>query len=257
LQRSGRDPQTRTRVPSGSSAAFAVWLPQLNIGDAEPAMSAARDRLARRVLQPPSSAGDIDPARLLAVLAPHAGLATTLSRIREDGNISQHADAVDRRLAELGGLLPGDSESWHLAPEPSDPIDSLTALGLFAEWAGAAAFALRDPDLALLARCAERWRRTTAGHWSYDRLAARVEALQAATDPVEASHEQLAAWSGDRYSYAWPLLDEIRYRLPGALKAAGAVAPDIPQAASILARKHVPSAFVPPLAVLLVRGNFY
>jgi hypothetical protein len=272
LQRSGRDPQTRTRVPSGSSAAFAVWLPQLNIGDAEPAMSAARDRLARRVLQPPSSAGDIDPARLLAVLAPHAGLATTLSRIREDGNISQHADAVDRRLAELGGLLPGDSESWHLAPEPSDPIDSLTALGLFAEWAGAAAFALRDPDLALLARCAERWRRTTAGQWSYDRLpaawkgwdrpldvslAARVEALQAATDPVEASHEQLAAWSGDRYSYAWPLLDEIRYRLPGALKAAGAVAPDIPQAASILARKHVPSAFVPPLAVLLVRGNFY
>ncbi len=251
----------------GIRAAFAIWLPQLGIGEVGPAMSAARDRLARR-LQPPLPAGETDPARLLAVLAPHAGLATTLSRIRKDGRIIRHALAVDRRLAELGGLPPAGSGPWQLAPEPAEPIDGLAALGLFAEWAGAAAFVLRDPDLALLARSAERWRRTTAGQWSYERppaawrewdrpldvtLAGRIAALEATADPAEESHRQLEAWSGDDQPEAPALRDQILRRLPGALNATRATAPDAPAAARSLLRHQVPSAFVPPLAVLLVR----
>jgi hypothetical protein len=271
LQRAGLGLQTRPRRrDDGIRAAFAVWLPQLGIGDAGPAMSAARDRLARRLLQPSLPADETDPARLLAVLAPHAGLAMTLSRIRKDGRISRHASAVDRRLAELGGLPPGDSGPWQLAPEPTEPIDGLAALGLFAEWAGAAAFILRDPDLTLLARSAERWRCTTAGQWSYDRppaawrqwnrpldvtLAARLAALEAAADPTEESRRQLEAWSGDHQPEAPTLWAQIRRRLPGALNAARAAAPDGPSAARTLLRHQVPSAFVPPLAVLLVRGK--
>jgi hypothetical protein len=256
------------RGDDGIRAAFAIWLPELGIGDADRAMSAARDRLARRLLQPSSLAEETDPARLLAVLAPHAGLATTLSRIRKDGRIFRHASAVDRRLAELGGLPPSGSGPWQLAPEPSEPIDGLAALGLFAEWAGAAAFVLRDPDLALLARSAERWRRTTAGQWSYDRppaawrqwdrpldvtLAARLAALAATADPVAESRRQLEAWSGDDQHEAPTLLAEIRRRLPGALNAARAAVPDGPGAARTLLHYQIPSAFVPPLAILLVR----
>jgi hypothetical protein len=249
----------------GIQAAFATWLPRLGVGEASPAMSAARDRLARRV-QPPQSASEADPGRLLAVLAPHAELATTLSRIREDGGIARHAAAVDRRLAELGGLPPAGSGPWPSAPEPTEPIDGLAALGLFAEWIGAAAFVLRDPDLALLARSAEHWRRTTAGQWSYDRppagwkewsrpldvtLADRLTALQAASDPAEESLRQLEAWSGDDQPAESALLPQIRRRLPGALNAARAAIPDGPGAARVLLRHQVPSAFIPPLAVLL------
>jgi hypothetical protein len=268
LQRAGhhlRRPTSR-RGQDSIQAAFATWLPQRGIGQAHSAMSAARDRLARR-LQEPLPASETDTARLLAVLAPHAELVTTLSRIRKDGRIFRHASAVDRRLAELGGLPPPDSGPWRLAPEPTEPIDGLAALGLFAEWVGAAAFVLRDPDLALLARSAERWRRTTAGQWSYDRspaawrewnrppgvtLAARLAALEATAVPVAESRRQLEAWSGNDQPEAPTLLAEIRRRLPGALNAARAAVPDRPGAARALLRRQVPSAFVPPLVVLLV-----
>ena len=267
LQRAGLGLKTTSwRGHDGIQAAFATWLPQLGVGAVGPAMSAAQDRLARR-LQPPQSASGADPARLFAVLAPHAALATTLSRIREDGGIVRHAAAVDRRLAELGGLPPAGSGPWRLEPEPAEPIDNLAALGLFAEWAGAAAFVLRDPDLALLARSAEHWRRTTAGQWSYDRppaawkqwtrpldvtLTGRLTALEAAADPAEESRRQLEAWSGDDRPEAPALLPQVRRRLPGALDAARAAIADGQEAARILLRHQVPSAFIPPLAVLLV-----
>jgi AAA ATPase domain len=267
LQRAGLGLKTTSwGGHDGILAAFATWLPQPGAGEARPALSAARDRLGRRV-QSPQTASDADPARLLAVLAPHAELTTTLSRIREDGRIARHATAVDRRLAELGGLPPPGSGSWRLAPEPAEPIDGLAALGLFAEWVGAAAFVLRDPDLALLARSAERWRRTTAGQWSYDRppaawkgwdrpldvtLAARLTALEAATDPAEESLRQLEAWSGGDLPGAPELLPQIRRRLPGALNAARTAIPDGQGAARTLLRHRVPSAFIPPLTVLLM-----
>lgn len=270
LQRAGLGLKTTSwRGHEGIRAAFATWLPQLEIGEADLAMSAARDRLARR-LQSPVPVGEADPARLLAVLTPHADLATTLSRIRKDGRIFRHATAVDRQIVGLGGLPPGDSGPWQLAPEPTEPIEGLAALGLFAEWAGAAAFVLRDPDLTLLARSAERWRRTTAGQWSYDRtpaawkewdrpldvtLAARVAALAATADPAEESHRQLEAWSGDDRSGAPALWDQILRRRPGALNAACAAA-DASGAARTLLRHQVPSAFIPPLAVLIARRKF-
>jgi len=160
-------------------------------------------------------------------------------------------------LAALGGLLLAAAP---VPAQPVDPVEGLAALGLLAEWAGAAAFLLHDADLRVLARSAERWRRTTAGQWSYGRpprgwdrpldvtLAARLAALGAAADPPAAARAELAAWSGDR-----PVADELGGRLAGALTAARDVVPVGPDAvAGVLLHRRVPAAFVPPAAVLLV-----
>ncbi len=61
----------------------------------------------------------------------------------------------------------------------------------------------------------------------------------------------MEAWSGDDQPAESALLPQIRRRLPGALDAARAAIPDGPGAARVLLRHQVPSAFIPPLAVLL------
>jgi hypothetical protein len=235
------------RPPAGRAsavaAAFALWSSAPD--DPEPALDAAAALVPAGSVDRTTTTGR---ARLLAVLTPYAEPLTILARLRP--RIAAHAAAVDRALAALDHGVPG-----------VDPIEGLAARGLLAEWAGAAAFLLHDPDLRVLARSAERWRRTTAGQWSYGRpprgwdrpldvtLAARLAALAAAADPVAASQEQLAAWSGD---LPVPVADEVRRRLARSLAAAGDVVPVGTDAvAEVLLHRRVPAAFVPPLAVLL------
>jgi hypothetical protein len=239
-------PLPPTSRPSVVTAAFAQWGGAPD--DAEPALNAAAELLAIRV----PSVDRTTPAgiaRLLAVLTPYTDAAATLARLRTGSAIAAHAAAAGRALAALEDV----------PPQSVDPVEGLAALGLLAEWAGAAAFLLHDPDLRVLARSAERWRRTTAGQWSYGRpprgwdrpldvtLAARLAALDAAPDPVAAARAQLAAWSGDG-----AVADQLRRRLAGALTAAGDVVPVGPDAvAEVLLHRRVPAAFVPSAAVLL------
>jgi hypothetical protein len=138
-------------------------------------------------------------------------------------------------------------------------VEPITALGLFAEWTSAAAFALRHPDLRLIARSAERWRRTCAGNWAYTpapyqpswsrrpdaTIADRITQL----DSEEACLEQIRTGSDAAgRDDARDLVRRLRGRYPAAdRKSRGATADD---AAVILLDHHVPSAFVPPLAVL-------
>ena len=186
-----------------------------------------------------------------------------------------HLTSVDFDLAEAGGLPPSGTEVWSVAPatSPDGSIDGLAALGLLAEWLGAAAFALRHPDLRLLARAADRWRRTAAGDWAYPlphRSAAppwtrrpdatiqdRVNQLLESADPVAASAAQLRLWWGSSRRDAADPAGRIERRLPGAVRAASRAArrdqrtANPMHAAAELQQRTVPSAFVPPMAVLI------
>src|SRR5262249_32973202 len=105
-------------------------------------------------------------ARCLAVLSPYVNPISMLARY-DHGRMAAHAASVVRQLAGIdawwNGCLAGDAQ---FRPTDTDNrIEILSALGLLAEWAGAAAFVLRHADLALIARSAETWRGVTAGQW--------------------------------------------------------------------------------------------
>lgn len=249
-------------------AAFDTWLSG-GPGTEAPALARAQQRLTRRL-----GGSDADPldaaaaARLLSVLSPYVDAVLTLGQVRGDRALEQHAAAVDAQLARLGALLPAGRRPATVVQQPLDAVDGLTALGLLAEWLGAAAFVLRDADLGLLAWSAERWRRTAAGQWSYDppdadlrlwtrsldvTVADRLSALTGAADPPGAGREQLTAWWGDDRTTGPRLEVRISRRLPGALRLAREAVPGgVAAVAGVLLDRRVPAAFVPPLAVLLV-----
>jgi hypothetical protein len=251
-----------------AAAASAVWL-HGRVDEAGQALGAARDILTSQVaLHPPDGPTDDGTAALLlAVLTPFAQVASTSSRVGGLVDVMAHASSVARSLALLHGpsaVLVGDRLR---AEEPvDDPVAAIAALGLFAEWAGAAAFRLRDPDLRLLARSAERWRRTTAGQWSYGdspaawqtwrrpvdvTIADRITRLRSSGDSRDEALAQLAAWSGDEVDGA-RLHAVIGKRLAGSMRHAQAVAGQGPEAvAAVLLHHWVPGAFVPPLTVLI------
>jgi hypothetical protein len=135
---------------------------------------------------------------------------------------------------------------------------------------GAAVFVLEHPDILLIAKGAEAWRRTMAGDWAYPHapvewsgaefadgldalLRVRVQELLAADDPVTASRSLLAAWCG--ISGALP--DKIRKRMQALIKGARSAGVRARrdaralEAARLLLRAGAPSAFVPALATLV------
>lgn len=86
---------------------------------------------------------------------------------------------VTRRLTGLSPVLPelaelfapGVATAWGLPERVTAHapglVDALGAMGLTAEWSGGVAAVTRQADLPLIARAAERWRRTVCGVWSY------------------------------------------------------------------------------------------
>ncbi len=276
LQRSGIALQTSSwQGFDAISGAFDVWAPQLEIGDAGQALSGAGQLLGSRIGYAPDLDGTPETrARLLAVLSPYARIAATLAIFRSDDRDQTmfHAATVLGRLAGHGALAPAGARDWTFAPSSSsrDAVEDIGSLGLFAEWAGAAAFVLGYEDIRLIARSAERWRRTMAGKWSYgdlpaawragwDRpldvtLADRVSALDAAADPVDASLRQLAVWAWPAHVGVERFLRRVRSRYRAALARAAPGAGPL-QAAAALQAAGMPSAFVPPLAVLADRDR--
>ena len=281
LRRSGIDtapPPSRSQDSVGT--AYATWAPPLaQYGETRDGTALSRRRLEDMI----SGDSKLDTnteqgaARLLAVDTPYAPAVAALVQARErteadrppeQPSLLRHLPTVDAQIARLGGLPPRSAGRWSLAHEDAPPgpqfaQERLAYLGLFAEWAGSAAFELRDPDLRLIAASAERWRRTTAGRWSYGRpparsgnewlrpvdvsIADRIDQLRESDDPGARALDQLAAWSitGDGEATRAAIQRRFRDTISGL---AGGEAIEI--AASLL-RRSVPSAFVPPLAVLL------
>lgn len=291
LLRAGKAPSKASWDPfdpvHGAEAAWAER-PTQSVGS--DALSGALSRLQARVSPRPNPAQHASPeprparlpdlaspagaARLLALLTPYGSPAEALRSLEADGRILRHLAGVDFELSEQGGLPPSGAGDWSIAPavSPEGSIENIAALGLLAEWLGAAAFVLRHPDLRLLAQSAERWRRTTAGQWGYGSptaserpwwrepdatIADRLAALVDAPDPVDAARRQLALWFGESDNGGVRAQGRIDKRLPGAVRAARAAArtDNATGAAIELLRRGVPSAFVPPLAVLFERDG--
>ena len=131
-------------------------------GSTEPSMRWRCRRAVRVLVSPPSRdraerhpsprgpAPSTPPgaARLLATSTPYGSVAEALRRLGPDERVS-HLSRSTSALAEQGGLPPSGAGGWSVAPavSPEGSIDNLAALGLLAEWLGAAAFVLRHPDL--------------------------------------------------------------------------------------------------------------
>ncbi len=253
----------------------------------ETAQSTARERMARRApgavepIEMPRSVTDLDTlatmtaARRLAAHSPYCSPLALLARLARDGRATQHARAtlvgLTRTSTWWNGGINTDPTPFR---ELQDPIETLNDLGLLAEWAGAAAFLVRDSNLALIAKGAEAWRRATAGHWSYDccppdwigakdvgdldiSLWVRVHELRDAADPVSASRGTLLAWVGAENA----IPATIRARLATLAKRARAEtarrdgAEPALAAAGALIRAGAPAAFVPALATLVALNH--
>jgi hypothetical protein len=212
-------------------------------------------------------------ARLLATSTPYGSVVEAMRRDGDEHLLSHLSGAVFE-VAEQDGLPPTGAGGWSVAPavSPDGLVETLAALGLLAEWLGAAAFVVRHTDLRQIAQCAERWRRTTAGDWAYPTRPAhiagddvwasrpdatisdRIEQLASARDPVSASRDQLALWW---HTDETDVVNRIERRRGDALQEARRAALDAGRkdasaaAAVALLKRRIPSAFVPPLAVLI------
>lgn len=230
------------------------------------AFGVVRERLGARGLVSAAAIEWNDPQMLVA-LSPYPIVAANLAVLRGNDRLIDAARAADARLAQAGGLFSGSPLG--LGPVAGNPIAGIAGLGLFAEWAGAEAWRHRDPDLGVLAAAAERWRRTVAGRWSYDTpppgwlgqnghgngsgggadsiIRRRVQKLADFDDPADWAMRQLALWdpAGDGPG----LLSRLQRRHTRVLGIVAAL-PDPVARAGALLDHDIPSAFVPPLAIL-------
>jgi hypothetical protein len=205
-------------------------------------------------------------ARVLASATPYSSVIQAYVTLDTRAALSDHFMRTYHQVSAAGGLPPAGSGDW-VSPATSAEatVDCLAALGLLAESIAAAAFALRRRDLRLIARSAERWRRTSAGDWAYSSAAdqpawsrrpdASIADRLAQLGSRDACLEQIRIWSdASSHDEARDVVRRLRARYPGAdRKSRGASADD---AALILLDHDVPSAFVPAMAVLAsTEGN--
>ncbi|MFN9926134.1 MAG: AAA family ATPase, partial [Phenylobacterium sp.] len=177
----------------------------LRLKGATSALDVARRRLAAR--EPNEDLSRQPPSRLLAVLTPYAAYGQNLLFQAQGQQLVNDARTVSnqvgrRRAKGASGFFESSGE----------PVQELADLGLFAEWAGATAFQVRNENLALIARSAERWRRTMAGDWRYTNrprvlgpndsskrlrdqtIRASIAARLGQPNPVEAALLDIGSW---------------------------------------------------------------
>ena len=268
-------------------AADDLWAGRSPATALDVAQSAARERMGRRAPQAieplamPRSVTDLDTlatmtaARRLAAHSPYCNPLALLARFARNKRVATHAMAtlvgLTRTSTWWNGGINTDPAFFRELP---DPIEALTDLGLFAEWAGASAFLVRDSNLALIARSAEAWRRTTAGRWAYGSppdtwngahdtgdldvsLWARVHELLDAKNAISASRGMLLAWVGEEDR----IPAKIRARLATLVKQASAATARGNKTERALAAAHAliragaPAAFVPALATLVALNH--
>lgn len=167
----------------------------------------------------------------------------------------------------FGGSLFG--ERWVASPaQPQDEsVRYLANLGVFSEWLEVVAFKERDENLRLIARSAERWRRTVAGDWSYGRRQGawrrlslidetvrwRLTTFTETTDPIEPASEVLRRWEAVLQVESLGELLRARFRATFAETSKLSSDPNALEAITrrLLAR-GVPTVFAPALAVLIL-----
>ena len=266
------EPLASTRRPGHDplGAAIVRWGRRKEAGT-EAALDAVRDGMQR--IEDRTGPIEMEHAdrttiqvRAAAALTPFADLIETMSRLPDHHHLAAYAAAVQHRLNDLGNLAPLLSGPWpDRKASRTLAVHGLADLGLLAELAGAAAYLQRDPDLRLVAASAERWRRSVAGSWAYGppppagwnraldvTMTDRLAALLDSADPAAAAAAQLEAWAPEHPSAA-EVLSLIRGRSPKTFGEAARTASvrGAGQAAAFLLRRSLPSAFVPPVAVLL------
>jgi hypothetical protein len=246
----------RSRGPDPVAAAFEHWAGRPGYAERQ-ALDLARERLSVRGTSLADEAeGNL--AQLFAVHTPYAGVAVNLSTQDNYHWIADDAQVAEKRLSSVEGLF-GSELATLPSSTRSNPIAGLAGLGLFAEWIDLLGFLKRDPSLRAIGRAAERWRQTIAGSWRFGRapkgwkepgrldaaLASRLDALRHQPDPVDAARSQLQAILPPEQG-----LDLVTRRLSATLDRASKVE-GAEEAAVILRRYRVPSALIPPLAILV------
>lgn len=264
-------------------AVLELWSPSRSGISLNSAISSAGGLMVERAPelrdQAPKAPGDLRTeaegdqafsARMLAVLTPYRAAATLRLRTTGDDGSSAQARAAIKLLREIpawwnGGL----TATVRLGRGVSDPVDALADVGLFAEWAGAAAWRNADENRALLANGAEAWRSTIAGRWAYPvrprywpgkdeseldvSTLVRVHELLDRADRADQSDALLKAWLGlDDKSYG-PTRDTLlRSARDATAKTArdGVASEWITAVARGLRDQRIPAALVPPLAIL-------
>jgi hypothetical protein len=210
----------------------------------------------------PDLATPAGAARILASATPYVSVMQSYQAdrsLRGDVALPELLGRIDAGLRSAGGMPPSGAGDWRLALSSSAEagVENIAALGLLAEWMGATAFALRRPDLRLISRSAERWRRTCAGDWAYGSIApppswsrrpdASTADRIAQLDSREACHAEIEIWGGSSGD-PQAIVSKLRARYPAAdRKTRGANAEE---AAMTMLGHDVPSAFVPAMAVL-------
>lgn len=211
-------------------------------------------------------------AEILQALNPYGAPLHALVSGAPEGRIAAFLEGLHPRLPEAAALFLPDLRGGGGLPDrlrggPPDVVAALTAMGLCADWSSAHVIGRSLADLRLIARSAERWRRTVAGMWSYgarrpegwteqaseDRMsAARLDRLIVAPDPVAAARRQLAFWQGAS--------DRGAGRFAGwvtAARAAGDARIGRPgEALAALLGAGAPGVVAVPLAVLAAHGVF-
>jgi hypothetical protein len=229
--------------------------------------SAGWHRVASRVGPgSPVPAGLAGRVRAVTALSPYAELLATMTAGGSRAGLPDLGDSAYGRLDALGLLAPRDEGPWHdVGTAATGGVHALADVGLLAEAVGVAAWLLRDGDLGLVARSAERWRRALAGSWAYPgptdarpagwtrtvdlSVADRVAALRAADEPAASAARELDAWCDPDLGLG-RVLDLLRERAPATVRRAAAAA-DTDEAARVLLARQVPSALVPGVVVLL------
>jgi len=201
---------------------------------------------------------------VLASLTPYVAIVHNLSVPEDKLWMSDAAKHTLDVLVRGGSARPAEAQ---LAPQ-NVPIGWLSDVGLLAEWAEVTAFGRRDADLLLIARAAERWRRTMAGDWSIGRrrggwrgLPALDETLsqqlQALLDrPASEAQQELHAWHDGLPGV--DLMGQVQRRLGTALAEADKLQEERQEPEFITRRllaRGTPAALAPALAVLAVHRS--
>ncbi|MGQ8632077.1 ATP-binding protein [Agrobacterium sp. DKPNP3] len=207
-------------------------------------------------------------ARACAALTPYSEPLRDMPGERSDRPAMSELRALIKALQQLplpinGGLESLDPRSL----ERLNPVSILSEAGLLAEALGMIAF-FGNRDIKLIARGAEYWRKFAAGRyptdpeksnfrlrgWRYGvdaTLWHRIRELEDHADPISASKACLVAWLSVDHAHDFLLfghLAEKTERVRANLQQKGG---DAFAAARLLSQMNVPTALIPPLAILL------
>lgn len=178
----------------------------------EHALRDAHSQRARHGI--PEDFGGNPPWEIAACLNPYAAPIATLSSMRSNPTLTNYIVSLSggfRKVAHMPfDVDEGTSVGSRLLSRHEVMVEQLGALGATADWLSAFAFFNPIPNVPLIARRAEMWRRSAAGQWVYgsnapvgwvepehglDRGAmAWLDRLRDEPDPVNEAARQLLFW---------------------------------------------------------------